>query len=540
MLQEFSLRKRLLLIAVVALMGMLVLSGIQALHLKSQLLDDRKTTLKANIDLAMSVVKTLHQQAEKGAISPSEAQTQAKNLLRGMRYLGKEYFYVYTSKALGIMHPINPDYEGKSHWERQDKSGRYVVRALVQTALDKTGYVETLTAKPGQEEQVPKLHYLEHFQPWDWAIGTGLYIDDLDAIFDQQLLKALIGLLGIALLVGFAGWVIAKSILNQIGGEPHQVAALMQQVSEGHLDIRSERSIANSVVAVLHGMVQGLREMVRGVGDNARTLMNSAVTISDTANQVADASQEQLKATLTMAAAVEQMSCSITHIAQSANDTEKDSILANQTVAEGEKAVSRATQEISKIADSVSHAAEIIRQLETRANEISQVTGVISEIAAQTNLLALNAAIEAARAGEQGRGFAVVADEVRSLASRTATATLQIGEMIASIQNNTGTAVTAMDAVLPLVHQGVDLIQGTATSLQAISVRTAATLERIQGMARATQEQNTASASIAEQVAYISNRLEETNQSMIEVANSAKTARQVATDLNQLISRFRY
>jgi len=498
LLQSLTLRTRLLLIALVAVTGMLILSAIESGYLRSQLLEDRQTTLTASINLATSIVKNLHQQAEQGKLSQQEAQAQAKNILRGLRYLGKEYFYVYDSKAMGIMHPISPEYEGKSHWDRQDKSGRYVVRSLVKTALDKTGYVETLTVKPGQTEQVPKLHYLEHFQPWDWAIGTGLYIDDLDSIFYQQLIKVLVGLLLVIILVGLASWMIAKSILNQIGGEPRQVAALMQQVSAGNLEINTRPSIANSVVAVLNTMVEGLRSMVKGVGDNARTLMDSAVQISDTAHQVAEVSQEQLKATLSMAAAVEEMNYSITHIAQSANETEKDSVLATQKVAQGEKAVAQATQEIAKIADSVSHAAEIIRQLETRANEISQVTGVISEIAAQTNLLALNAAIEAARAGEQGRGFAVVADEVRSLASRTAAATLQIGDMISSIQQNTGTAVTAMDAVLPQVQQGVDLIQGTALSLQAISNSTTATLERVQGMARATHEQNSASTSIAQ------------------------------------------
>lgn len=535
-----SLKKRLLLITVVAVLGMLVLAGIQAFYLRGQLLEDRQTTLRSAVNLAMSAVQGLQQQAEKGLLTRQDAQNQALNVLRSLRYLGNEYFYVYDSKGVSVMHPIQPSYEGQNHWDRQDKLGHYVVRPLVQTALNQTGYVETLTSHPGQTEQVPKLHYLEYFKPWDWVIGTGLYVDDLDSTFYQQLFKILIELLIAVLVVGVTEGLIARGILSQIGGEPRQVALLMEHVSDGNLELTVDAASPHSITAALDSMVGGLRRMVKAVADNARTLMDSAVHISQAAHQVADLSQEQLKATLSMAAAVEEMTVSITHISQSADEAEKDSLAATQTTAQGEQAVAQAAQEIGKIADSVREAAEIIRQLETRANEISEVTGVISEIAAQTNLLALNAAIEAARAGEQGRGFAVVADEVRNLASRTASATLQIGEMVGSIQQDTGTAVVAMDAVLPQVQRGVELIEGTAASLHAISTSTATTLERIHSMACATHEQDTASTSIAEQVAQITQMLHETSQSMSQVADSSKTAQQVATDLNQLIARFRY
>ncbi|THF62305.1 methyl-accepting chemotaxis protein [Pseudothauera nasutitermitis] len=539
MFRNLGLRGRLLILVAVALAGLAGLASVQALHLRTQLIDDRKATLVATIDLAMSTVKSFQAREDRGEMTREEAQRRAADVLRDMRFLGNEYFYVYDSKAMGVMHPIQPGYVGVSHWERKDKSGQYVIRALVDGALTGNGYVQTWTARPGSDEQVPKLHYLEHFQPWDWVVGTGLYIDDLDRTFRGQLLKSVIGVLVASLLVGVAAWVIARAIFNQIGGEPLLAMRLMERASQGDLSAGVGQASPGSLLASLQTMINGLREMVGGVGNSAHTLIGNAAHIAEAADQVAIAARNQSDATSAMAAAVEQMTVSISHISQSAQDTEHSSATAADMAEEGEHRVSQAADEIGKIADSVNTAATAIRQLEARAEEISTVTGVIRDIAAQTNLLALNAAIEAARAGEQGRGFAVVADEVRGLAERTAAATVQIGEMVGAIQNETGSAVSAMDAVLPKVEHGVGLAHDAAGSLRAIREGAAVTLERIRDVALATREQSAASTAIAQQVESIAQMVEETSAAMASTADSAKSAERVADELNGMVERFR-
>src|SRR5574343_709372 len=214
-----SLKARLTLSVVIALLGLVVLGAFQVLHLRNQLLDDRKTTLQSAVDIALSVVKDIQAQEARGELSREQAQKLATSVLRGMRYQGNEYFYVYDSKGMGVMHPIRPEYVGKSHWDRQDKSGAYTVRNLVGAALDKTGFTQTMTAKPGSEVMVPKMQFLKHFEPWDWVIGTGLYIDDLEAIFYQQLRSAAMVIAVILLSVGAVIWWVARKILAQIGGE---------------------------------------------------------------------------------------------------------------------------------------------------------------------------------------------------------------------------------------------------------------------------------------------------------------------------------
>ena len=171
--------------------------------------------------------------------------------------------------------------------------------------------------------------------------------------------------------------------------------------------------------------------------------------------------------------------------------------------------------------------------------QVSSIANVIKEIAGQTNLLALNAAIEAARAGEQGRGFAVVADEVRKLAERTSSATTEIEQMISGIQSDTVGAVGAMNEALPEVEQGVHLATSATESLQAIEAGAGRTLERIREVAEATQEQGSASTSIAQRVEQIAQMVEETTATIRSTADTAVQLEHIAQGLQAQISRFR-
>jgi methyl-accepting chemotaxis protein len=174
-----------------------------------------------------------------------------------------------------------------------------------------------------------------------------------------------------------------------------------------------------------------------------------------------------------------------------------------------------------------------------RKNQVTSIANVIKDIAGQTNLLALNAAIEAARAGEQGRGFAVVADEVRKLAERTSLATTEIEQMIVGIQSDTVGAVEAMNAALPEVQQGVELAASASESLRAIEEGARRTLSRIGEVADATKEQSSASTSIAQRVEQIANMVEQTTDTIRGTAATAHQLQDIAVSLKQLISRFK-
>ncbi|HZX30104.1 MAG TPA: methyl-accepting chemotaxis protein [Rhodocyclaceae bacterium] len=538
MFNSVSLKGRLTVLVLVSLVGLVLLGGFQVLHLRSQLMEDRRVTLQAVVGSAMSALGGLQAQEARGELSREEAQARAKEVLRNVHYLGNEYFYVYDSKGLGIAHGSHPEYVGKSHWDRKDKAGGYPVRVLVGAALDKTGFTQTMTAKPGKEAHIPKLQYVEYFAPWDWVVGTGLYIDDLDDIFYRELrnVGAMIALVIVA--VGGVAWLLARSILRQIGGEPAEAVKIMRSVAAGDLTITLDQHREESMLGELNRLVLVLRDMLKDVSRGAEQVETSAQEINGTSTQVAQAAAAESDSTQTMAAAMEELTVSITHVSDNADETERYANTAAELAMQGEKSVRATAESIASMARTVAQAAEQVRTLAVNAQEVARVTSVIKDIAGQTNLLALNAAIEAARAGDQGRGFAVVADEVRVLAERTEKATVEITGIVERIRNETVAAATVMDAALPSAEQAQASAGATSELLVQIAQGSRSAQNLVRDVASSTREQSEASTSLAQQVERVANQVEETSESMNVTAQAAESLLETAHDLHAATARF--
>lgn len=544
MLDTLKLKTKISLLIAATFVGLAIGIVVDAMNLKDELLEARKLQVRSIVESAVQSAAAQH--ARIGELGEAQAQERALQAIHGMRYGGSdgksEYLYIYDKAGTTVMHPFRPEWIGRNVVEEvRDGNGRYTLKDILAIANSTgAGFVDTSFPRPGTSEAVDKLQYVATFAPWNWVIGTGVYVDDVERQFRESLVKNLTLNLAVMLVVVVLGIQIGRSVLRQIGGEPAEAMRLMDLAASGDLTVAIPNARVGSLLGNLSRMLTAIRQMVGEISTKSGIVRETAEGISTSSGQVAEASHRQADSTSSMAAAIEELTVSINHISELARDTEQYSSSAAQLAQGGEARVAEAAREMALISEQTSAAAGMIRSLESRANEISKITEVIKEIAAQTNLLALNAAIEAARAGEQGRGFAVVADEVRKLAERTSAATEEISEMTGAIQGDTGSAVATMDRALPQVERGVELAHQAEQSLREIREGANTTLERIRDVALATQEQSAASTAIAQQVESIAQMVEETSASTEATAASANELDLIAKELGGLVSRFRH
>jgi len=299
------------------------------------------------------------------------------------------------------------------------------------------------------------------------------------------------------------------------------------------------RDEVGEAAASFHRVVQMLRGLIGNVQRGAEAINAAAAHLSRAAQRINDNSRMQSEVSASTAAAVEQMTVSITQVADNSKEASGIASESSKLSAEGEAIVQKASREIGQIAESVNATEKTIKALSARSGEINGIVRVIKEIADQTNLLALNAAIEAARAGEQGRGFAVVADEVRKLAERTGKATNEITAMIDAIQTETVGAARLMGQSSSQVASGVQHADRAAASLARINAGAGRTLQRVSEIATAVREQSTASNEIAKNVERIAQMTEETGRAVTDTSAAAKHLEALARELKVEAARFR-
>ncbi|XZG70745.1 methyl-accepting chemotaxis protein [Chitinibacteraceae bacterium HSL-7] len=529
-------------LTVIVLVFLLGMTAVGLYVLREAALKDDRSRVTQLTKSAYSTVVQLENLAASGKLSDDQAKQIATQILRENKYHTSEYCWVADEKMTFVATPLDPQLHGTSFNDFKDAQGK-PVGSIVQAALDKSG--GQLTDYTWQSERdgnvVDILSMAVRSPRWGWAVGNGLNTVEADARFWANARWQVIVCLVLSAVVGALLILAASKMIATLGGEPEDVVRMVSRVADGDL-APNERTIQageRTILGSVERMRAALRVMVEEIQRDSGALASHSAQISSSSRDISVAAGHQTEATSSMAAAMEELTVSINHISDNTTDTEQASKQATQLAAEGVDQVNSATSAMSTISDSVAQASTQIRSLDAKAREISSIAAVIKDIAEQTNLLALNAAIEAARAGEQGRGFAVVADEVRKLAERTSSATIDIEKMLASIQRETDSVVQVMDQALPQVQSGVDLARNVTDSLNQIHDGARRTLARLHEMTTSTREQSEASNSIASRVEDISRMVEETTASIHRAAHTAEEIEHIATSLNQCVRRFR-
>ncbi len=347
-----------------------------------------------------------------------------------------------------------------------------------------------------------------------------------------------IGLLTVATLLGI---IVATAIARSISAAASKMLTMIEELANNNLAIAdmetTEDEIGQAGLA-LNKMKNNLREMMHSIAATAQHVASASEELSSSATLQAQGAETQNNQTTQVATAMQEMSSTVLQVSENSNKAAEASRQAAETAREGGSIVDETLNKMRVISDSVSGTAKKMEELGKSSDQIGRIAGVIDDIADQTNLLALNAAIEAARAGEQGRGFAVVADEVRKLAERTTTATKEIAQMIKNIQDETKTAVVAMEAGTKQVEDGVQSTSRAGDSLKQIIHMSEQVGEMITHIATAATQQSSASEEINNNMEQISKLVKESADGAQQSAKACQDLSGLALDLQTMVGKF--
>jgi methyl-accepting chemotaxis protein len=328
---------------------------------------------------------------------------------------------------------------------------------------------------------------------------------------------------GLAFSLLYFSWILIKGLLARLGGDPQDVAAVVRKMAYGDFSQQPHKlPESGSLLADAYQMQGKLRDMLAAVKYQSEQVSEMAKKLTDSANQIALNSNQESDAVSSMAAAIEELSVTTTHISDQGNTAKRIATSSRSNAEQGAQVVNKTVAGLLTTAQEIEAASTDVSRLGDDASRISEVVKVIKEIADQTNLLALNAAIEAARAGEQGRGFAVVADEVRKLAERTGGATNEINQMSAKIAEVAKHALSGMDKVVKNTQQGVGDAESAQISIKHIQTSFSEVSGVIDDIAGALHEQNSAATELAKTTERVSQMSEENSSSAQSLLSLAK------------------
>ena len=516
---------------------------------RERLLGDAKATLQSYVAVAMTTIKPLYDAAAPGDVA---ARAQVIKLLSGIKYGKDGYFFGYDSETVRLFKANDPDGVGKSFKDNRDPNGVYVNRDLVKVAKDGTHYLQYSSPLPGNAQVlVPKLGYTEYLAKWDMAVGTSVNLDGIEAqvaLVEAQVQERMQGvvlsIVGVAvvvlLVIAAAGLLLANTILRPL----HLMKANLDDIAAGEGDLTRRLTITshdelgdlagsfNRFVDKIHGLVRQISEMT--------TQLTGLVTqVSDQAQRSDQAMERQRHETDQVATAINEMSAAAQEVAKSAQNA---AVAARQTDEEGQTAkrvVAGSIQQIHALVDDIRNSGVSLDSLQQDVSSIVGVLGVIRSIAEQTNLLALNAAIEAARAGEAGRGFAVVADEVRALASRTQISTQEIQGMIDRLQAGTQSAVDAMRRSSEAGDGTSAQANQAGASLDAMAELIATINSMNAQIASAAEEQTAVAEEINRSVHQIAVAVDSVADETQQGAQTSRSLAELGQGLGRLVGQFR-
>ena len=516
---------------------------------RQRLLNDAKATLQSYVEVAMTAIKPLYDAAQPG---DEAARAQVIKLLSNITYGTDGYFFGYDSQTVRLFKGNSPEGVGKNFQDNRDPNGVYTNRELVRVAKDGSHYAQYSSSLPGNERVlVPKLGYTEYLPKWDMVIGTVVNLDgieaqvaEVEAGVKERMRGMILSIVAITVVVLLVIAVIGMLVANTILRPLHLMKANLDDIAAGEGDLTHRLAITSQdelgeLASSFNRFVDKIHAMVRQITDMTFQLTALVGQVSEQAHRSEQAMERQRHETDQVATAINEMSSAAQEVARSAQGA---SVAAQKTDEEGQMAkrvVDGSIQQIHALVSDIRSSGSSLDSLQQDVTSIVSVLGVIRSIADQTNLLALNAAIEAARAGEAGRGFAVVADEVRALASRTQQSTQEIQGMIDRLQQGTDEAVQAMRRSSEAGVGTSEQANQAGESLDAMAQLIGTINSMNAQIASAAEEQTAVAEEINRSVHQIAVAVDNVADETQQGAQTTRSLAQLGQRLGDLVGQFR-
>ena len=511
---SMSVARRLGLLTLSAVLGIMILATIFLLSERTLIMEERKSSVRQAVEVAHGLLVHHQKLVAEGKISEAEAKARAVAEIKELRYSTVEYFWINDMHPNMVLHSFKPEMDGRDMSDFKNSEGRFLYKefvAIVQAS--EAGFVPYVWPKPGSDQLVPKVSYVKGFAPWGWVIGSGVYVDNVDATVIQRAISFAIGTLVMVVLLLSIGFLISRGILKQLGGEPDYATKLTQRIAEGDLSvsIALKHPEQASLLAAIATMRDRFAVIVRQVRDGSEGVATASAEIAQGNNDLSARTEQQASALEETAASMEELSSRVHQNADSARQ-------ANQLASNASTVAMRGGEVVGKVVNTM-------KEINDSSKRISDIISVIDGIAFQTNILALNAAVEAARAGEQGRGFAVVASEVRSLAGRSAEAAKEIKSLI--------------NASVEKVEQGTALVDEAGTTMGEVVTSIKRVTDIMGEISSASNEQASGVAQVGEAITQMDQTTQQNAALVEQMAAAASSLKSQASELVATVSIFK-
>ena len=556
-------------------------------EVRATLMADVERQLRTQTQTVISLVDSIHKRQQAGLLTEEQAKKQAADLVRDLRYEGDAgYFWIDTYEGVNVVLLGRSETEGKSRINLTDPQGRQFIKEMIENGRKQGGgFTDLMFAKPGETEPLPKRNYTVAYEPYKWVIGTGIWIDYIDKQIAEEQARAadtlnttIIHTLIVIVILEIFITILAMFFSNRLIAPIKKITEILGVLSTGDFRINkndeeenrkyTEREDELGVMArAVVTLRKNINDMMKQVINSAQQVAAASEQLTASADQSTVAINQVADSIVKVASACTEQFSEVEHASKNADVLKMNMDSVNQTLqvstnkiksttkaAEtGRTSVKNAVDQMTKIETSVSASAKVIAQLGEESDKIGKIVDAISEIAEQTNLLALNAAIEAARAGEHGKGFAVVADEVRKLAEQSRESAQEISTLIGSIQEKAQDAVQAMQSGVENVKNGADAVDGAgATFGEIVDMVTevehgshqmgrivSELVESTEIITKSVENINNKSRQVAKESETVSASSEEQSATMHEISDASRSLAEMAQHMQNVTSNFK-